>query len=72
VCEGRRGRVFEVTRAGEVVWDWLNPHGGEIPPSEQAGKAPPKALFRATRIAKDHPALAAIRKAAGAASNEAR
>ena len=67
VCEGRRGRVFEVTRAGAVVWDWLNPHGGEIPPSEQAGKAPPKALFRATRFPKDHPALAAIRAAPRAA-----
>ncbi len=58
ICEGARGRVFEVTRAGEIVWDFYNPLGGEVEPAEQAGKAPKKALFRATRIAKDHPGLA--------------
>jgi hypothetical protein len=25
VCQGNRGRVFEVTRDGEIVWEWLNP-----------------------------------------------
>jgi hypothetical protein len=25
ICEGNRGRVFEVTRDGEIVWEWLNP-----------------------------------------------
>jgi hypothetical protein len=25
VCEGDRGRCFEITRAGEIVWDWYNP-----------------------------------------------
>lgn len=25
ICEGDRGRVFEVTAGGEIVWDWLNP-----------------------------------------------
>jgi len=25
ICEGDRGRVFEVTPAGEVVWEWRNP-----------------------------------------------
>jgi hypothetical protein len=25
ICEGDRGRVFEVTQDGEVVWEWLNP-----------------------------------------------
>ena len=25
ICEGAPGRVFEVTRDGEVVWEWLNP-----------------------------------------------
>jgi hypothetical protein len=58
ICEGARGRVFEVTPAGLVVWDFYNPHGGEIEPSKQGGKAPSKALFRATRLPKDHPGLA--------------
>jgi hypothetical protein len=25
ICQGNRGRVFEVTRDGEIVWEWLNP-----------------------------------------------
>lgn len=58
ICSGAQARVFEVTGDGRVVWDYRNPHGGEIPPSAKGGKAPPKALFRATRIAKDHPGLA--------------
>jgi hypothetical protein len=27
ICESDRGRCFEVTRQGEVVWMWLNPAG---------------------------------------------
>ncbi len=57
ICEGARGRVFEVTSAGDVVWDFYNPLGGEVKPAKQAGNAPSKALFRATRLAKDHPGL---------------
>jgi hypothetical protein len=26
ICEGDRGRTFEVTSGGETVWNWLNPH----------------------------------------------
>jgi hypothetical protein len=58
VCEGARGRILEVTRDGKIVWDFYNPLGGEIAPAKQAGKAPAKSLFRATRIAKDDPGLA--------------
>ena len=25
VCEGAPGRFFEVTKAGEVVWEWISP-----------------------------------------------
>jgi hypothetical protein len=25
ISEGNEGRAFEVTRAGEIVWEWLNP-----------------------------------------------
>jgi hypothetical protein len=25
VCEGDMGRVFEITREGEIVWEWFNP-----------------------------------------------
>ena len=54
ICEGAKGRVFEVDRDGKVLWDWWSPLGGEIEPSPQGGKAPPKALFRAQRIPRDH------------------
>ena len=26
ICEGCQGRIFEVTTAGEVVWEYVNPH----------------------------------------------
>ena len=58
ICAGAPGRVFEVTRSGEIVWDYWNPHGGDIEPSPQGGRAPPQALFRATRLAPNHPGLA--------------
>lgn len=57
ICEGKAGRVFEVTKDGKVVWDYLNPLGGEVEPSPQGGKAPPHALFRAVRVPRSHPGL---------------
>jgi hypothetical protein len=47
ICAGVPGRVFEVTAAGEIVWEFLNPHGGDHPAPTQAGQAPRTALFRA-------------------------
>ena len=60
ICSGAPGRIFEVTLAGEVVWDFKNPYGGEIDPPEHAGRAPSKALFRATRLPRDHPGVIAL------------
>ncbi|MFI5403821.1 MAG: aryl-sulfate sulfotransferase, partial [Planctomycetota bacterium] len=57
ICQGKAGRVFEVTREGTIVWEYLNPLGGEVEPSPQGGKAPPKALFRAVRVPRSHPGL---------------
>ena len=25
ICDGNNGRAFEVTNAGEIVWEWMNP-----------------------------------------------
>jgi hypothetical protein len=25
ICESNKGHVFEVTRGGEIVWEWINP-----------------------------------------------
>lgn len=60
ICAGAPGRVFEIDKSKHVVWDYWNPLGGEITPAKQAGKAPPHALFRATRIAASDPALAKL------------
>lgn len=59
ICEGAEGRLIEVTREGQIVWEYLHSFG------EAKGAAaigiPPHALFRATRIAADHPGLAGKR-----------
>jgi hypothetical protein len=52
VCEGTKGRVFEVQRDGTIVWDYWNPFDD---PNEAL--APTGALFQAQRIAKDDPGL---------------
>jgi hypothetical protein len=28
ICEGMNGRLFQVTREGEIVWEYVNPHFG--------------------------------------------
>lgn len=53
VCEGTSGRLFEVTRAGEVVWEWWNPVYNPRPNGESMGW-----LFRAYRYAPDYSGLA--------------
>jgi len=60
VCEGTKGRVFEITREGTVVWDWRNPFGGDAPPPKGVDGVPSTALFRATRYAPDHPGVVAL------------
>ncbi|MFO0985161.1 MAG: aryl-sulfate sulfotransferase [Planctomycetota bacterium] len=57
ICEGQTGRVIEVTRDGKVVWEYLHTLGMETP-ALQGRNEPPNALFRATRIPRDHPGLA--------------
>lgn len=57
VASGAAGRIFEVTPGGEIVWDYLNPLGGDLNPPEHAGKAPPLALYRADRYGAEHPGV---------------
>lgn len=57
VCEGSKGRVFEVTREGQIVWDFWSPFDD---PKESL--APPAALFQAQRIGKDDPAVRRLMK----------
>ena len=51
ITEGQPGRLFEVTRAGEIVWEFVSPF---VVPS-QFGMA--NGVFRAHRYGPDHPAL---------------
>lgn len=52
VCEGTGGRVFEVTREGEVVWEWISPFV-----TIRQGE-PRTWVFRAHRYGPDDSALA--------------
>jgi len=60
ICSGEKGRVFEVTEDGDIVWEWWCPIAGES--GGGSGRAR-YGLFRASRVAKDHPALAGRRLA---------
>lgn len=60
ICSGAQGRIFEVTSSGDVVWDFENTFGGDLAVSPIGGNAPRHALFRATRIALDHPGLSKL------------
>jgi hypothetical protein len=51
ICEGASGRVFEVTRRGETVWEWVTPFV-----INNQGRLRPW-LFRVYRYAADFPAL---------------
>ena len=61
ICSGAKGRFFEVTQEGEIVWEYWNPYndGYRLPdgsPSQPTG--PFKfAQFRATHYATDYPGL---------------
>ncbi len=52
ICEGRPGRLFEVTPEGQIVWEYINPF------TTQHGEAAPgSAVFRAHRYAADSPEI---------------
>jgi hypothetical protein len=53
VCEGTSGRLFEVTRRREVVWEWINPFVN----NNSRGDAT-VSIYRAHRYSAEHPALA--------------
>ena len=63
ICEGTGGRLLEVTKSGEVVWEYRNPYSGDVrntdgSPAQPIPPSAPFGVFRASRIAPDHPALA--------------
>ncbi len=62
ICAGPQGRLFEVTPAGEIVWEYWNPYAGRVRLTDGSAPQPgldgqPFAVFRATRIPPEHPGL---------------
>jgi len=61
INEGARGRFFEVTPDGKIVWEYLNPYRGDIRKTNGDPNSPiPFAYwnFRSTFIPANHPAIA--------------
>jgi hypothetical protein len=63
ICAGTSGQFYEVTRDGEVVWEYRNPFWGDVRNVDGSLPQPriderPFATFRATRIPSEHPGLA--------------
>lgn len=61
ITEGPKGRFFEVTRDGDILWEYLNPYRGQIrrPNGDPINPIPLAYIqFRSTFIPADHPALA--------------
>jgi hypothetical protein len=58
ISSGPYGRIFEVTPAGEIVWEYWSPYSGA---SSTQGAGSSFILFRAVRIPADHPAVAGRR-----------
>jgi len=61
INEGPKARFFEVTPAGKIVWEYLNPYRGSM--TQSNGDPSPLMpmtyfAFRANFIEADHPALA--------------
>jgi len=56
ICSGPDGRLFEVAPDGKVAWDYRVPFGKA---DGDDGPRMAHSLFRATRIAPDHPAIVA-------------
>ena len=57
ITSGPQGRFFEVTPAGEIVWEYWSEFRGEGGSAGTNGAANPYSAFRATKIPLDHPAL---------------
>ncbi len=59
ICSGNSGHMFEVTKEGEVVWEYINPvtSGGIKSWFDDAGFKASNMVFRALRYSPDYPGL---------------
>ena len=55
ICEGRWGRIFEVTKAGEIVWNYVSPYFVTDKKHPMYGA---NGVFRAYRYSHDSPQIA--------------
>ena len=54
ICEGMHGRIFQVTRDGEIVWEYVNPHFGEYGAhNSSTGRGPANWIYRAQPVPYD-------------------
>jgi uncharacterized repeat protein (TIGR01451 family) len=53
ISAGPQGRLFEITPAGDIVWEYWSPYSGA-----SSNNASAFSLFRAVHIRADHPGLA--------------
>jgi hypothetical protein len=60
ICEGAKGRLFEVTTDGELIWEYWDPYSGDGAAQENdfLKNNFPHAVFRVTKVPFDHAALA--------------
>ena len=56
ICEGNKGRIFEVKLDGTIVWEYVNPVNNSGP-IVQEGNPIANSLFRAYRYGLDYPAF---------------
>ena len=57
VTDGPKGRLFEVSREGNLVWDFGNPWAGEAAMTEGRGRRLRMGVWRAQKLAPVHPGL---------------
>jgi hypothetical protein len=61
ICSGADGRMFEVTPEGKIVWEFWDPYSGEVKGADGKQNQPVGdktfAVFRATKISPQHPAI---------------
>ncbi len=55
ICEGQWGRIFEVTPAGDIVWEYISPFF--VPASPPKPESKGNNVFRAYRYAPDSPEI---------------
>ena len=57
ICEADDGRLFEMTKEKEIVWEYINPVNQNGFPVSQGGTPLFNDLFRGTKYAADYPAF---------------